>query len=296
VSLVRKLQADALDPKTPVSSLLRTAKVIATKLNLQDALDWIDRELDGYMGLTAEELPPYRRLSGEPKAWNPYHGWQPIQFHNPDMARKFSQAPIGQALGAIEEGLRGDRNGSYVFPYSPEIKAILAKALGYPTDTTNFISYSQLWGIIDAVRNLVLNWTLELEKAGVSGEDMQFTTEEMKHAQPVSQQFIIQNVGILGNVSGKSSVSNVQTAEVTIDIAKVKRFVEKAREAAHLLPETSRCEVIDLLQEIDATASAEKPSQIRIRKLLESTKNVCEGAAGNVAAEGIMQLIASMLG
>ena len=48
-SLVHKLQADAIDQNINVSSLLRTAKVVATKLDLQDALVWINRELDGYL-------------------------------------------------------------------------------------------------------------------------------------------------------------------------------------------------------------------------------------------------------
>ncbi|MEJ2120628.1 MAG: hypothetical protein P8Z76_07920, partial [Alphaproteobacteria bacterium] len=58
--IVRKLQADATNQEVSVSGLLRTAKLIATKLELEDALVWIDRELDGYAGMPVDDLPQYR--------------------------------------------------------------------------------------------------------------------------------------------------------------------------------------------------------------------------------------------
>lgn len=103
--MVRKLQADCLDQSVPAVSLLRTAKTIATKLDLKDALIWIDRELNGYMELSVENLPSYRRLHGIPEAFNPYRGWMAITFENPEHARIFNQAPIGIAIGALEKDL-----------------------------------------------------------------------------------------------------------------------------------------------------------------------------------------------
>lgn len=55
--IVREPQQDALDADVPVVSLLRTAKTIAMKLGLSDALVWINRELDGYMEMAADDLP-----------------------------------------------------------------------------------------------------------------------------------------------------------------------------------------------------------------------------------------------
>jgi hypothetical protein len=92
--IVQKLQADAIDQEVDVSTLLRTAKVVATKLALDDALVWIDRELNGYMELPVEDLPPYRHLEGTLKGYNPYHGWQPIQFETAETERAYSKAPI----------------------------------------------------------------------------------------------------------------------------------------------------------------------------------------------------------
>jgi hypothetical protein len=78
----------------------------ATKLNLKEALVWIDRELNGYMDLKVKDLPPYRRPISIPEGYNPVHGWQPIQFQSRKTADICSQANIGIALGAIEAASR----------------------------------------------------------------------------------------------------------------------------------------------------------------------------------------------
>jgi hypothetical protein len=79
------------------------AEIIATKLDLAAFLQWINNELNGYDGVLAEDLPSYRQIHGEPKAFNPYHGWQPILFRNVETRKFYSRAPIGQAIGPLEE-------------------------------------------------------------------------------------------------------------------------------------------------------------------------------------------------
>jgi hypothetical protein len=219
--LVRKLQAEAANPDASVTNLLRTAKIAATKLNATDALVWIDRELNGYMKVKVEDLPPYRQLIGIPKGYHPYYGWQPIHFGNAKTAEAFSLAPIGMALGAIEKTVN-EASGDFSFPYPPEVKVELRQAIQqripFLPDLQISLERGQLWNIVDQVRNLILNWALELEKAGVLGEDMHFSEQEKGQAEPVTQQFFIQNVGVFGNVTDQASVTNQQTATAKIDL------------------------------------------------------------------------------
>lgn len=56
--LVLELQRAAMDKVTPVGELLRMAKVIAVKLQLPEAMSWIDSELKGYQDPTT--APQYR--------------------------------------------------------------------------------------------------------------------------------------------------------------------------------------------------------------------------------------------
>jgi hypothetical protein len=163
--LIRKLQAEAANPDASVTNLLRMAKIAATKLNLKDALVWIDRELNGYMDLKVEDLPPYRRPMGIPEGYNPVHGWQPIQFQSRKTADIYSQANIGIALGAIEKSVGDRTEGGYAVPYGPEEKIAIQKSLTFPMDVRITIQRAQLWDIVEQVRNLILNWFLELERA-----------------------------------------------------------------------------------------------------------------------------------
>src|SRR5262249_45411953 len=55
-SLVIELQRDALNPRVPVSSLLRKVVVVARKLGLRDLEKWTQLELRGYGRRGAPEL------------------------------------------------------------------------------------------------------------------------------------------------------------------------------------------------------------------------------------------------
>src|SRR5260370_33745969 len=99
--LIRTGQAEGANPDSSVTILLRMAKIAATKLNLKYALVWIDRELNGYMDLKVEDLPPYRRVMGIPQGYNPVHGCRPIQFPDTKTAEVYSQSNIRLTLGAI---------------------------------------------------------------------------------------------------------------------------------------------------------------------------------------------------
>jgi hypothetical protein len=293
---VRQLQADAVNQDVPVAKLLRLAKVIATKLDQKDALQWIDRELDGYMNLKVDDMPAYRIVQGTPKAFNPYQGWRAIEFEDPEHARAFSKAPLGQPLGVIERDLQKGMKGAPTFPYPPETKKMLMDAMNIRMDVALFLSAGQLWGVIEAVRNLVLNWSLALEKAGVLGEEMTFTDEEKKEAGAVTQQFIIQNVGVLGTVGDQAKVQNKQIAGVALDIDEVADFARQALAALPQVPTQTRTKLDPVVNDIVSEAAKKKPDVGRLRGLLTSARGIGEGAMGNLAAAGIVQMITKLLG
>jgi hypothetical protein len=295
IPIVLQLQKDAIDKNIPVANLLRTAKVIATKLDQNEALTWIDKELNGYMECSSEELPRYRKLTGEPKAYNPYHGWQPIIFKGAKDLKLASKAPLGQALGSIEESLSNGKDGYFVFPYSPERKTNLIQAISYDTDVHLRLDFSQLWGVVDAVRNLVLNWSLELEKAGIVGSQMIFTVEEKVSAKAVTHQFFIQNVGVLGNVSDKAVVTNQQTASLNIDISKIENLLGQIDNIFSVLPNNTKQELAPLIEDLKGEIKKENKNPTKIKKLLQATYGICERVAGNLATQGIMSLIKDII-
>ncbi len=85
------------------------------------------------------------------------------------------------------------------------------------------------------------------------------------------------------------------TARTDLDPREIIRFFYAAKPAVTLLPSPMSNKVVALLTELDEAAKVETPKTSRLRSLLESTRNVCEGIARNVAAERIIQLIGRLL-
>src|SRR5262245_49927898 len=101
-SVVLELQQEALDRKAPVSGLLRKALVVARKLGLQDFEAWVSKELSGYGDDDGDSVPAYRIVNGQVRAWNPYNGWVPVIFKDPQHGEMLSQRACGQSVAEIE--------------------------------------------------------------------------------------------------------------------------------------------------------------------------------------------------
>src|SRR5437867_12537470 len=75
-SLVLQLQGECLDSSASTLEILRKALVVARKLGVKDFQAWIEKELKGYDDFA--NIPSYRKLRGQLRAFNPYVGWIPI--------------------------------------------------------------------------------------------------------------------------------------------------------------------------------------------------------------------------
>ncbi|EPX96165.1 MULTISPECIES: hypothetical protein [Ralstonia] len=290
--LVLELQRLALDDNTSVVQLVRTAKLVAAKLKLPDAIDWIDHELNGYPDL--QSLPKYRILRGECRAMNPFRGWIPAQLPDAEMDEMCAEARICQSLGSIEPLLSDDSDHA-LLPYPFELERILQKLFQEQTRFAIRLSKGHLAGIFDAVRNLTLNWSIELEQAGVRGENMSFTPNEQKEARPVTQQFFIQNAGVVGNVSDHANVANHQTVHGSLSVERVRDLVEQAKASLPALPQSVAAEASRVLDELTTESRQASPDVGKLRRALSSLKTICEGAAGNIVASGITAAVTALL-
>lgn len=247
------------------------------------------------IGGPAKDLPEYRKIYGKPEARNPYHGWQPIMFKDATSEKTCSYCPIGQSLGSLEAILkRAEPDGMFTFDYPAEIAAIVQKAIGFDFPLHINIGYGPIWNIVDQVRNLILNWSLALEQAGVLGEAMTFTAKEKMEAGPITNQYFIQNVGVIGNLTENASVQ--QTAFTSLDLKNVSEFLKALQDSAPNLPANVREEVIAQAAKAEAALVSDKPDQGIIRSALAAIGNVCEGAAGSLTAMGIADAIRALMG
>jgi len=299
-SIVQHLQAEALNPDISVSNLLRKAKLVAVKLDLRDFLDWIKDELNGYNVKSQEELPPYRIVGGEAKAWNPFRGWMPLLFEDPQEASLLSKRGVGSPIAELESIDKSSVRGNLFIDFSPEAKRAITKAIEYETDIKFMVGRNSIAGILDAVRNIILDWSLKLEKEGILGEGLTFSQEEREKAHELHITYNIGPInkfaGIIGKMSGNAKVDirqiNMESEE------EVQNLIEQIKKYTPLidLDIKAKSEIEDHLQKLDSEIKSEKPKQPQIKSLLTSIKNILEGAAGNLVARGIILGIDKIIG
>jgi hypothetical protein len=177
-SLVDELQRDALDGNVAVSDLLRKAKVIAVKLALPEFEKWVEGELNGYS--LNGDVPEYRVIRGKVKGRNPFHGWLPVNFGDPEMEDSFSKRMIFQKLAELEIAIEMSKDGQLSMPFSFNAIRVLNNATGQNSDFTLVVDRISIAGIVDAVRNALLDWSLRLENSGIRGEGMSFFRRRSK--------------------------------------------------------------------------------------------------------------------
>ena len=298
-SIIQELQLEAANSAISVAELLRKAKIVAVKLDLGEFATWIEKELNGYNTSPEEHIPRYREVHGEPKAWNPYHGWQPIIFIGEGVAETMSKRDVHQSIGELDDLLRNSDNNTFTVSYSTTTKMRIMKAIGLETDIQFEMGRSSIASILDAVRNLILDWALKLEKAGVKGDGISFSKEDLENAKTASVTYSIGHIenfaGTIGNFSGNPSVSIQQNNGFSSeDILKLVSKIEKHLPQVEL-DRSREQEVRKITSDLSIEIKKVNPQSSKIRNALGSLRTIFEGAAGNLVAQGILVELAKML-
>lgn len=175
--IVIQLQEEALSKNTDILSLMRKAYLIARKLKLSDFEEWINCELNGYN--PENDVPEYRKVAGEVKAWNPYHGWIPVIF---EKTTPFHEKEVRDPLASLVNAYENSEGNTCLFNFPPEVNAYLSEFGSMTTKFSLHIALNQVYNVIEQVRNKILDWAITLEENGIIGEGLQFTPEEKEKA------------------------------------------------------------------------------------------------------------------
>lgn len=291
--LVLELQRDCLDQSISISTLLRRAKVIAAKLELNDLRDWIDSELSGYE-CSLKDLPNHRKGVGQPKYFNPYRGWQPIQTGDDWLGEIVRTVFFTQTVSEIEH-LIDNQSDTLVATYPPFIEKALQDCLPVRMQTGLHFSKSEPVRALDFIRNKALEWTLELEAKGITGKGMSFGETDKKEASVVTNNIYGGNFGVLGSVSGNANASNFVSINNEVSSSDILAFTEKVRTSIPALPRELRSEVEDVLRELENEANSNQLRRSKISQGLSSLRAIMEGATGNLAATGVLAGIAEFI-
>lgn len=191
-SAIHDLQRAIVAGQNSLTQLLRQVKLIAANLNLVDVQEWVDLELSGYSG--DRELPKYRYFKAQILQYHhPMYGWQMAGHINITVKAQHAISEI--------EGYASKKHVAFAVPKNfPLQDATGSTGMVSSWPQRYLVSGMEFRNILNGVTNDLLNWTTELQKRGIKGENMSFNEKEKQAA--ASQIFNIGTVhGAVGNVN-----------------------------------------------------------------------------------------------
>ena len=222
--LVIELQKDCLNTNGSFSDLCQKAYFIAHKLNQDEMIEFLKKEIYGYKNI--KDLPDYRYVDLIYKAFNPYHGWIPFQIPSQGVFSRLLKGPIFLSVGEMQDFLNADDSIlNSAVPLELQQELIKRSNMPFITEIKGVFSKTQLVRILDVIKNRILDWAIKLEKEGICGNDYEFTEHEKEIAKNMT-------VIINGNVNGSNIIDSMTNSSVTVnnngfDFEALKQLVTK---------------------------------------------------------------------
>jgi len=293
MSLVLELQKAALDHHLSVSHLLRKALVVARKLKLSEFQKFVDTELTGYIA----SVPEYRIIRGSCMVKNPFHGYQPLNFPKEEIANSLSRRGVNSAIAELES-LINDNNSKAILTmrYPTEIECDLSSQL-HGLIPELVVGRDQIVGILDSVRNIVLNWSLKLEEDGIVGEGMSFSEKEKQTASRITNiNYISQMVSSQLQQGTSNTVKYTETNQMNFKA--VRELLEQIKEQLVNMnnqPE-QKAEFQADIYTIESQINSPKPKEGIIRESLDSIRRILEGGAGNLlSSQSVLESLCKLI-
>ena len=149
--------------------------------------------------------------------------------------------------------------------------------------------------ILDAVRDLVLDWAIALEKAGVRGEKLSFSQAEQHAAQAAHTVYNIEHIGAFTGVMGSGNTAGDITSS-TIDIERADKFVSQVKASSKALIEEGVGEA-DLRACLSLLEGAlKKADQSGLRSALHALREIVVKTSTGLVSTGILTILHQLLG
>ncbi|MBU6427709.1 MAG: hypothetical protein KGR26_01740 [Cyanobacteria bacterium REEB65] len=210
MTLLRDIQATAVDEGSSLATVLRRAKILAARLAYQPLEEWVEKELNGYK-CRAQELPSYRIVhTGTYGHFNDGYR-QPRNYPVPPSAlpeelRAYAQqAYFAMGVAALEELSRRSEESLKLAWGADLVRYVSNKIMrGWDCmDLWKVVSRSDVVGVVDAIRNRVLTFALEVEKLNQDAGEAPMGKPPI----PVSKVGNVFNMYILGGTNNVAAGS-----------------------------------------------------------------------------------------
>jgi hypothetical protein len=180
MGLLREIRDEVIDANRPLASVLRKARVLAAELDNEPLRQWASHELNGYSD--EADLPPYRALRAVPVLgtfagpFGRYADNMPIPPQSVDERLRdglFNFA-FTEPIAAYEEALRVQQ-ADLRSQWSAEVLVIARPRVLEAMECVNawrVLSRGQVLGVVEGVRNRLLEFVLELKREAPEAGDV----------------------------------------------------------------------------------------------------------------------------
>ena len=217
-------------------------------------------------------------------------------FEDSEEATCMAECFVGQPVGELEDLVRHAK-ANLQFPFDPETERRLMEGMNVPLQPTRRISRAALSGIIDAVRNMVLEWCLQLEKDGIVGEGLVFSAKE-KETAAHSNYTINYNAPVSHSQIQQGSPHATQTMTVNAaDKQAIADFIGTLKEHTQdlKLDVSATGKLNAEVQTIETQVASGRPDRAVLHESLHTIRNLLEGCAGSLIASGLLFEIGKLL-
>ncbi len=236
MSLLKEIQADAVDASVDISVVLRKCKVLAARLGNKEFKLWVERELNGYT--SREDLPTYRILHVE--SYGDFFGMSQSGLKNarippsciPEEFRDFvNTSYLVHPIRYYASLIKTKESSSNVTksPWPADLIATVGSKIirdMHLGDAWRLIPDGAIVALLDTIRNRILSFVLEIEAeapdAGEAPPNVRPIADER-----VNQVFYTYIQGDVANLmAGSQTITyNTKITVVQNDLESLKQYL-----------------------------------------------------------------------
>ncbi|MFX1532801.1 MAG: hypothetical protein ACFFDI_01055 [Promethearchaeota archaeon] len=234
-NLIEEIKNDIVNEKVSLATALRKAKLLAFELKSDDFRKWVDSELSGYESKI--EIPNYRKIAAQ--NFGTFSGPFRSRIENmviptynlPDSIKEFAEEIIfPEGVKELESLIQANKPLQRKWPAEAVLIARehIAVSGGHVlVDVSQPITKQVLVGILDAVRNRLLDFLLGLQKAYPQITESRESLSEV----PNEEVKKIFNFNVYGNhnilAAGDDFTQEVELKVIQNDIESLFRYLRK---------------------------------------------------------------------
>ena len=187
MGLLDEIRDDLVNESMGLSNTLRKAKILASRLGVPEFREWLQFELNGYPG--ADKAPQYRRH--RPINMGTFHGPFQSQMKNvvlptyslPDWAKDFAENLVFlDGVGHLE-GMLAEESDSFSRKWPQELLMVARKYIKLSggmvlVDAWQPIPNHMVSGVLDKIKNVLLDFTLDMQENEVGLKDVKTDVEK----------------------------------------------------------------------------------------------------------------------